>query len=121
MTNLKKTGGGATSNRRQISLYAAKERGLWQRELEIMNPDLVICGSTYQDVQDNLSLEEKSLAKIDGKLYSYSITNSGLGQQVIIDFWHPGCRRKREYILNHLRILIDRLKDEGYLVTKNVI
>jgi hypothetical protein len=113
MTNLKKTGGGASSNLREISYYARNEKDLWQRELEIMNPNLVICGSTYQDVQKNLGLDEHDLAKIDGKPYSYSVYGASQGQRVIIDFWHPGIRGNRDHILNHLRILIDRLKGKG--------
>jgi len=115
MTNIKKTGGGASSNLREISFYANKEKDLWQKELEIMNPHLVICGSTYQDVQQNLGLDELNLANIDGKPYSYSVSGAGHGNCVIIDFWHPGTRRNREYILNHLKVLIDKLKGKGLL------
>lgn len=57
MTNLKKTGGGATANRSKISQSAKADVGLWKRELEIMNPDLVICGGTYRDIVNNLNLK----------------------------------------------------------------
>lgn len=115
MTNLKKTGGKASSNLNEISYYATKEKELWQKELEIMNPDLVICGSTYQDVQRNLGLDKLLLFKIDGKTYFYSVGTIGLKQYIILDFWHPALRKSRENTLSDLKLLISELKHKGFL------
>ena len=118
MTNLKKTGGGAISELREISYYAVKEKELWQKELELMNPDLVICGSTYQDVQKNLGFDKLFLSKIDGKPYFYSVGTIGKKQYAILDFWHPALRKPRENTLSHLKVLISELKRKSFLQDK---
>ena len=118
MTNLKKTGGRASSNLREISRYAAKEKVLWENELNIMNPDLVICGGTYQDVRKNLNLDKLLLSKIDGNSYSYSVAKIGQKQCILLKFWHPAIRKSRENTLNHLKVLISELKRKSFLQDK---
>jgi len=115
MTNLKKTGGGASSNPKQISHFAKKETTLWLKELDTMRPDIIICGNTYHDVIDNLGLEKILLVNKDRMPYYYSILYLGAVQTIILDFWHPNNRNKRNYNLSILSILIDRLKEKGLL------
>jgi len=116
MTNLKKTGGKASSNWQEISYHAKQDKELWQRELEIMNPDLILCGGTYSHVVSNLGIERNLLYKADGKGYHYSLFKANGKQSIILSFWHPACRRNRESILTHLKILIYKLKEKGYLI-----
>jgi len=115
MTNLKKTGGKASSNWQEISYHAKQDKELWQRELEIMNPDLILCGGTYRDVTSNLGLERYLLHKDLDKSYFYSIHNMNGKQSVILSFWHPNNRRNRNDNLSVLSILISKLKEEGLL------
>jgi len=115
MTNLKKTGGKASSNRKEISYHANQDKELWQNELEIMNPDIILCGSTYDDVFKNLGLERLLLYKNEQKSYFYSIYNISGRKSVIIDFLHPNNRKNREVNLSILRNMTNKLKEEGLL------
>ncbi len=115
MTNLKKTGGKASSKLRLISYHAKQEKALWQKELAVMNPDLILCGNTYNIVVDNLNSDRNLLTEIDSKRYYYSLYNVNSKRVVVLDFWHPNSRRKRDDNLSSLNILIDRLKGEGLL------
>ena len=117
MTNLKKTGGGATSNLPVIRRCATQEKALWQKEIETMNPDLIICGGTYWDVRDNLGLPAHKLATINQQPYYYSVYDVQYREHghVILDFWHPTIRKSRGDTLKHLETLIDRLRAGGLL------
>lgn len=115
MTNLKKTGGKSSSNWQEISHHATRDKELWTKELEIMNPDLILCGGTFHHVTRNLNLERCLLHKDLDKSYFYSIYNLKNKQSVILSFWHPNNRKNRNNNLSVLKILISKLKSEGLL------
>lgn len=80
-TNLKKSGGGGTSDFHEIREHAQKNKELWVREIEIIQPDVVICGGTFDIIQDILGFETTTCdsgAKI-GKAVNTTF----------IDFYHP--------------------------------
>lgn len=112
MTNLKKTGGGATSDREIIREHAKREVDLWRQELEIMEPDLVICGNTYHDVVGNLELTKVQLLNHNGTPYFYSLWNFGAHKTIILDFWHPARRGNRDETLKLLEQLIDKVQEK---------
>ena len=115
MTNLKKTGGGAEAIPSQIKRAAKQDSYLWRKELEIMEPDLIICGRTFTNTRINLGLRQyEPLLNIDGKTYYYSIWEYNNKKIVILNFWHPACRKNRTRILQILEMLIQRLKQIGY-------
>lgn len=112
MTNLKKTGGGAASNREVISKHAKSEVNLWQKELEIMAPDLVICGNTYRDVTDNLKLPKNWLLTHKKTHFFYSLWDLGAHKTIILRFWHPARRGNRAETLKLLEQLIDKIQEK---------
>jgi hypothetical protein len=118
MTNLKKEVGGASSNKRVINKHANKDKDLWLRELEIMNPDIIITGN-YNDVTENLNIDKISLLKTDNKTFYYSILVTEIMNTIILDFWHPNNRLDREENLKTLKLLTDELKQRGYLLGGN--
>jgi len=118
MTNLKKTGGNSISIEREIKYHAAKDKPLWTREIEIMNPDLLICGGirkTYENVTKNLALQNNILDTIKGRDYHYSIYQVDSRQHIILDFWHPNNRENRDNVLYHLRLLMEKLRGKNLL------
>lgn len=104
MTNLKKTGGKARCNSKQIATYTKNEKELWLKELKVMKPDIVIT-SNYHDVVNNSSLEKFILKTIDNKPFYYSILKLDGLNSIILDFWHPNNRKKRENTLKTLYTL----------------
>lgn len=120
MTNLKKTGGHSVAKATQISRIAAQDRALWQKEIDLMCPDLIICGGTYWDVQKNLALDPQELVTVNGQPYYYSIYGAPHGKCIVLDFWHPAVSRSRamksrDDVLRHLDSLISALKAKQLL------
>ncbi len=112
MTNLKKTGGGATSIAKQIENAARTDASLWRQELEIMDPDLIICGRTYSYVISHLGSRNDKLLDNNGKIYHYSLWEVNGHEAVILQFCHPACRKDRTETLDLLRRLIDQVKEK---------
>ncbi|WP_144513390.1 hypothetical protein [Bacillus sp. FJAT-22090] len=57
MTNLKKTGGSGESDMEIIKAHAIANKELWLKEIEIIGPNVVICGGTFSIVQELLGFE----------------------------------------------------------------
>jgi hypothetical protein len=112
MTNLKKSGGGPSAISKKVNKEARDGADLWRRELEAMQPDLIICGSTYQDVIKNLGLEKILLLKTKDETYHYSIWKYNGHTSILLKFWHPGRRGKRQDTLTLLQHLIDALREK---------
>ena len=119
MINLKKSGGGPSAIRNVISKRAKIEAALWKKELEIMHPDLIICGNTYNDIVENLVLPKIPLLKTKDFYYHYSKWNYGDNTSILLQFWHPGRRGDRDQTLKTLNLLIDGLKKKEPFVTNN--
>jgi hypothetical protein len=113
MTNLKKTGGGASAIPNQIRDCAKTDLNLWRQELEIMDPELIICGRTYTNVRSNLGLGWNSLLAVVGKTYHYSLWEVNGHNTVVLEFRHPAGRKNRDETLELLRKLMNRLKEIG--------
>jgi len=114
MTNLKKTGGGSSSNLNKIRESAVRELNLWRNELSVMRPDLIICGNTYHEVVDSLGLRKNLLLKYEKTPYYYSEWYFGDKLAIILHFWHPNNRRNRDKNLIILKKLISQLGERGY-------
>lgn len=56
-TNLKKTGGTGESNYEEIKEHAIANKELWMKEIEIIRPDVIICGGTFPIIQEILGFE----------------------------------------------------------------
>jgi hypothetical protein len=116
MTNLKKTGGGPVEIQRKIRSEARREVELWRRELEIMDPELIICGRTYKNVTSNLGTEcNNRLPDIHGRTYHYSLWEINGHKTVILEFSHPANRKNRDETLELLRQLMKSLEDAGLI------
>jgi hypothetical protein len=90
VTNLKKIPGGGTAKRNEIRAYARRDVNLWWQEIELMNPDIVLCGGTFDDVAHTIGFKHTwrwagvrfgSLARPDSV-------------PVFADMYHPAFRRR---------------------------
>ncbi len=113
MTNLKKTGGGAAAFTKRIKNCARSDASLWRQELELMDPELIICGRTYSHVVSNLMLKSEKLLEDKGKPYYCAWWEINGHEAVILQFWHPACRKNRTELLELLQRLIQRMKEGG--------
>jgi hypothetical protein len=117
--NLKKSGGGSSAIRSVISKRAKLEETLWKKELELLRPDLIICGNTYNDIVEDLVLPKMPLLKTKDFFYHYSKWNYGDNTSILLQFWHPGRRGDRDRTLKTLNLLVNRLKKNEPLMANN--
>lgn len=81
VTNLKKSGGTGSSKYEVIKKHALEHKDLWTKEIEIIQPDIVVCGGTFQIVQEILGFDYKPCA-----------SGANIGQALgtkFLDFYHP--------------------------------
>lgn len=110
MTNLKKSGGGGTSNYRVIREYATKTIELWKSELEIMSPDIILCCGTFRIVTDLLGLERR---KTTAGL-SYSIWKRDSGDSMLLQIYHPASRFRKDMLYAFLKETLVELHESGF-------
>lgn len=75
-----------SSNNKEIEKYAKEDQELLKQQIEIINPDIIICGNTLNsfDLIYNYTYEiEETLVTID-KVTAWNIDN-----RFVIDFYHP--------------------------------
>jgi hypothetical protein len=80
--NLKKTGGKNQSEMSEIRESAIENRELIIKELEIINPDLFVCGGNFDIVCELLDIK-----------FSYSKSGARIAkfkEKLLIEFLHPG-------------------------------
>ncbi|MGB8061292.1 MAG: hypothetical protein WCF26_05310 [Candidatus Sulfotelmatobacter sp.] len=85
IVNIKKIDGKETSDNEDIRKHAERNRHLIKQQIELIKPDLVICGNTWRFVEN--WWDKKEIEKIYDGVYRV-----GQHQRVFIDFWHPAYR-----------------------------
>jgi len=76
--NVKKSGGSSRSDVDDISSYAQQDGDLIKRQLELINPQIIICGNTWSAVK-HLYPDAKQI---------YDLVWA-TGSRLVVDFWHP--------------------------------
>ncbi|ANS76115.1 hypothetical protein AWM70_17260 [Paenibacillus yonginensis] len=102
-TNLKKTGGSGESNYEEIKEHAIMNKELWMREIEIIKPDVVICGGTFPIVQEILGFEATTCDS--GALIGKAMNT------LFVDFYHPMYRVSPKVLYAYFK---ETMKSLGY-------
>ncbi|MFA5316315.1 MAG: hypothetical protein WC369_02715 [Dehalococcoidales bacterium] len=110
MTNLKKSGGGGSSKYLDIREYANSTTPLWKQELEIMNPDIILCCGTFRIVTDLLGLQ---VIKMDSHRGYYSVWKRDNGNSILVRFYHPAARFRKGVLYNLLKENLLELREKG--------
>lgn len=92
--NLKKTSGGYTSNYKEISMAAFENRNLIKTQVDLYNPDIIICCGTADDFVKNY---------FDSKFVNWNMTKRGIqyikcNNKIIVSFAHPEARIRDAYL-----------------------
>jgi hypothetical protein len=114
MTNLKKTGGGPFAVPKEIQNRAYSDADVWQKEIEIMDPDIIVCGRTYKYVVNILGSRAEKRIKIledQGKPYHCAMWTINGHNATILQFWHPACRKNRAQLMELLRRLLKNVEN----------
>jgi len=116
MTNLKKTGGRSTAHYPTIKKHAEKYRDLWQNELEIMDPEIILCGGTFEILAELLGLKPRKTRT--GLRYAQWELN---GHRVLlVGCNHPASRESKKQQYNELRKALLELHKKGLWHSRSV-
>lgn len=101
--NIKKDPGGAVSIEKELYEAYAKAREIIRQQIDLINPDIVICGNTLQYLSDDYNL--KSLTNIPGYPLNYLKSTDRL----FIDSYHPQflSRQNEDYKGEYFDEIID--------------
>ncbi|SKB93227.1 hypothetical protein SAMN06296386_109113 [Lachnospiraceae bacterium] len=89
--NLKKSGGKSQSVTEEIAAYARSDREEIVRELQLIDPDIVICGLTYW-ILDQVVFGNKPLGGASTCDNWYYYKNLDGKERLYIDYYHPANR-----------------------------
>lgn len=84
--NIKKIGGKGTSKEKDILSHLEQCNDLIHKEIDIINPDIIITGITWKSVRKEL------FQNIEWKESGYSIAISKFNNSKVVDFYHPSSR-----------------------------
>ncbi len=84
VVNVKKSNGLAESDEEDLWQYVREDKDLLKRELEIVNPDIILCGYTFGMLSDVLGDELEKDGTAD-TMYAF------WKDKLIIDYYHPAC------------------------------
>ncbi len=114
MTNLKKSRGGTVSTNKDIRMHTLKDKELWIKELEIMNPDIIVCCATLPYIQHILGLECKLVSKdkLAPNGYYYAKWEINGHNALLVGFYHPGAHFKWKELYNNFKGVLLILRDK---------
>lgn len=110
--NLKKTGGGYTSVDKEISKAAMENREILKNQVNIYNPDIIICCGTAGNFVNSI---------YDPKEIKWSMTQRGVEyikykEKTILSFAHPEARIRDAYLHYVLVDAVREILGEGGVV-----
>lgn len=89
LANIKKSGGGGTSEFEAIEKHLNLNQDFLHREIKIINPDIIILGTSWQNLRNQIFPKSKI------KEWHKSGYDTAIGKQgsiKVIDFYHPSSR-----------------------------
>lgn len=84
VVNVKKSDGMKESDDDDLRVYAEQDKDLLKKELEIINPDIIVCGYTFGLLNTVLG-DELNAEKTWDTMYGF------WKDKLVIDYFHPAC------------------------------
>lgn len=82
--NMRKTSGGAKTNKKSFSAHVKEYAPYIKRQIELINPDIVVLGGTFKPLKKHIFPE---LKKVSRRIHKYN-------NMVFINVHHPAARTK---------------------------
>lgn len=86
LMNIKKSGGSGSSEYVRMMEHIKLNFDLLHRQIEIMDPDIIITGTSWNDLRDGL------FPNLEWEKSGYDILISKFKNSKVIDFYHPSSR-----------------------------
>lgn len=93
--NLKKSSGKAVSDPSELNKYSNDDREFIQKQIELISPDIIVCGFTLDFLDKNVydkEIKSKPGKNDDWFYYTKKISDKEI---LIIDFYHPAARKTK--------------------------
>lgn len=100
VVNVKKSNGKSSTDMDELKAYAAYDKKELKKQIEIINPEIIICGNTGEILNDIFDDKIKKGTKNDNWYYITKLIDEK--EIKIIDFVHPANRYPR--LLNYYAI-----------------
>lgn len=107
--NLKKESGGSSSKGGEIFHHANEDKELLKEQIKLYNPDIIICCGTG-GIVSGLGLVGDPISEY--KTTSYGVWFNQSNDQLIIHFYHPQARIKKNLLFDNLLNSIVEIKEE---------
>ena len=100
IVNLKKTWGGSSTVWKDLKRYLENEKvkAVLRQEIKIISPKIVLCGGkqVFDFAKEIFTAEKEFVLHISSKDLHCFLSNSA----AFIEFYHPSCRKSREYLFD---------------------
>lgn len=92
--NVKKSNGNVQSDYGDLLNYANEDKEFLKRELDILKPDVIVCGnnSSLLRLLYGATVQSKNRVSAEGLIDAEYMSKNGyafVGNQIIIDYYHP--------------------------------
>ena len=101
---VKKSSGKINSNAFNLTKYITSDWDLIEKQINFLNPDIIVCGKTWPLIRDKL----QDRVKISDRIYKANQLN-------FVDFWHPANRSSNLMNYYALCALIHKAHNSGKL------
>ena len=86
--NLKKSDGKSSSNYEEIEAYASADSNAIKKQLEIIAPNIIVCGSTFKPLNHIYDSKIRPQGTDCDNWFYYTDVISG-NKTLVIDYYHP--------------------------------
>lgn len=104
--NIKKSNGGSVSDYEDIWKYAREDKEEIYRELEIISPEIILCGYTLGCFKSIVGDEFVDMNTVDSMFGLWKDT-------LVIDYYHPACRYPNAVNYYALMAICQNAKKQG--------
>ena len=112
-TNVKKPGGKGKAVDAEIKRYAEKQFYLWIKELEIMDPQVILFAGTYNIASSLFLLGSRLETKFILPKCRYSVWQLHGHDCLCVDFYNPGYWGSYQKSYQHLAAIFNECKKQG--------
>lgn len=88
VVNLKKSGGASSSKHSELELYADYDRAELRKQIEIIAPEIIVCGSTFDIINSLYDNHIKTKDNYCDNWYYFTDIISEK-RRLVIDYYHP--------------------------------
>ena len=104
--NLKKTPGEAEANMDKVKKVAKQDIDYIEREIEIINPNICICGGVGYILKDLFNVNKTYIPS--PQIYYFKFNN-----MFFLDYWHPSVRWPAALTYYHLKVIFEELNEKS--------